>query len=208
MRFKILLTVSFTAIVIVMLSFWFHSRRVELMERNVSILFERDGQSFFTLIEFVEPNIMRVSNFNAVVWSNEIHDENVFETAYILSGFMDSPLRVLHWFPYTYSRLIEKEVLELSQEQLNALNRLVRNVSRRNANREYKRFSSLLGHITHVWANIDDDIYWSLYLRNSTLHRLPRAIRWEVRRDMNRNLMALAIELVELSPLMGRIAYL
>jgi len=90
-------------------------------------------------------------------------------------------------------RIFDTGEVELSQQDLDYVWRLLHRAANGDGNRDFYE-ASIRGHLEYVWAIIDDEVYWSLYhpsLNNISQHR---------RQYINREVLLLAYALIDLSP--------
>ena len=168
---------------------------------SVRMLIGREGVAPappITFIEFEEPNVFRFISFRRIwyVVDNNLSDK-VFDITQ-LDDFISKAPRIettIHVFGDSHNEVIDEWLIELSQEQLESVKRMVRNIARNREDREFEWVSGMLGHIPYVWVIIDDKMYWSYYTHDTNRY-YPR----DMSRYINNHLLSLAYKLIDLSP--------
>jgi len=177
----------------------------EANPRDISILIGRTSQEL-NLIE-LDGDKLIVTLFS-LGWRSDfaVLEENVFNERLLddfRAKFWRFPMNLEDRSPGLVRVIIEKETIELSQSQLNAIWRLIENVVDGEADREFE-LAPVLGHIDYVWAIVDGYTYWSLYESNvdSTGNRNQISREWHqfIVPYVNRDLLLLVYRLIELSP--------
>jgi len=189
--FVLTITILVTALLV------FNTMRT-LPTRNIRILFGVEGYSTLTLIEFVEPDDFKIYLLFPVMGLLE-------ETDLIDDFFYKVP-----WINRGDTRgvaVVANDMFYLSSEQLRDIQKLVESVVRNGSDGEFARTPFVRGHLPHVWAIIDGNLYWSYYTsdfreearRNRQFFGL-RAER-DFRQYKNHELLTLAYRLIDLSPI-------
>jgi len=172
--FKCILLVVSIVILILIGRFVFNLNRPT--PRNVEILIGGGGGSV-TLLE-VNNDAARVTVFRGSRW---------FYDDFLAGDISHFAYEITHQYD-----------LELSQEQLDRVLALARNVVRGRQNRA-SRWILISGHIDYAWAIIDGRRYWSLY--HSDIDNASRERQRTINRHINRDLLYLIYELVDVSPI-------
>jgi len=170
---------------------------------NITMLIAGHGSVAPTILEIIDENILQVTVVHENLFHADIVDVDSYELFtresiigdqwiddFIVPPSLDDTL-----FPEPenwYRKIADSGEIHLSESQVNRIRRLARNV----AAREEQEFEHppIRGNITFVWVNIDDKMYWSMYLPHLSL------IERDEREFFNRDLLLLAYELIELSP--------
>jgi len=91
-------------------------------------------------------------------------------------------------------RVFNSGEVELSQQDLDSIWRLLHRVVNDDGDREFEWVTSIRGPIPYVWTIVDDEMYWSFYnndVNSASRHRLQY---------INRDVLLLAYALIDLSP--------
>jgi len=180
---------------------------IDPQPRNIRMLIGDSGRPY-TLIELEESEIRFTLLSSGWRHLSVVSTENIFcET--LLDDFASKAPSQL--YPVLRGRLyqdqnlvriiMEKEKVQLSQNQLNTVWRLIENIVEGDLDREFE-WSPISGHIDYVWAIIDDNMYWSLYDSNiNDTSRANREWRQWTQGYVNRELLLLTYELINLSPI-------
>jgi len=174
---------------------------IDAIPRDIRLLIGDEANNIIrvnTLIEISGGGIIETTVFTC--WDlSQYSIDKIFDTAIIhdfvtVTGdniLISEVIQVEHF-------TIDKSERVLSQRQLNNIWELTENVVNDGADKEFE-WVFRLG--THVWAIIDGDMYWSLYIpdmRNTTQYPTETT-------HFNDDLLILAYYLIDLSPI--RVGY-
>jgi len=153
-----------------------------------------------TVLEVIDGNILQVTVVSALIFSpDNVGSDELFTRENIIGDpridrFIAPHLDVSHNSEFWYFRpkIVDSGQIELSASQINRIRRLTRNVTAR----EEQEFGTLSihGRIPLVWMRINSRMYWSLYDPDIDAGT-PYPLEY-----INRHLLLLAYELIELSP--------
>jgi len=196
--FAIVVIIFLTAILVLM---WRSFRIREIPLEGVQILFtSQKGDTSLILMEFVEPNTLKVAMSGSSRFLSDNHERVAFDMSMLDDFFATDPkIETLFSFSQEGGFFIGKKTLELSDEQLSDIQRLLRNVARNRSDGEFVMVPGMAGNRRHVFAIIDGQSYWSLYFLYDNWNKLPRTTRRNLRPYFNWNLVFLSYELLDLS---------
>ncbi|MCL2286025.1 MAG: hypothetical protein FWC32_06615 [Firmicutes bacterium] len=214
--------VSLVVITIFLLTGCTSNRAEEFSPKSVRVLFAGDaGTSPITLFTFVEPDTFEVVSFHNHGLLSNRHSQSPIYSANEISAFdftlLDDFIAKAPRINYVIGNrnlrnvsnytIINQGVLELSSEQSDRITNMIGNVAKGRVDNEFRRPSGMFGEFIYVWMIIDDNMYWSLYEPTiDAFDNFDRATRRSVRRRLreytNSNVLNLAYELVDLSPIL------
>jgi len=205
MKFNIKFLALVIVIILVLGSCVFNMTETEV--RDVRLFIAGDFRDSYFL-EVVDGNFFKATIFNkAGVNPDELQEYFAFDEPLLDDFFADPSMmeRLLlvnrnYMLERGYVRFIrDKGTIEISQRQSNTVQRLIRNVARGEANTEFYGLESWSGNFLWVWAIIDGEMYWSLYIED--VHSIRVQSDDPEYRYFNRDLLLLTYELINLSPI-------
>jgi len=129
----------------------------------------------------------------------DVFDESMLED-FIDRFPMVTPLSK---YPHTpagsFRRVLDSVTLELSPQQLASIWNRIDEVITDNNDSEFQWVEHILGHNYYVWAIVDEISFWSFYERD--FNAGDRDWRRTMELYINRELLLLAYELIDLSPI-------
>jgi len=171
--------------------------------RNVRLFIAGDFRDAY-LLEFVDGNVFNITAFDGVRVPVNTQEDLLYDF-FATPTMMHSRLVASRnsGLEQGYLRRIRDEgTIELSRRQSDTIQRLIRDVARGEADTEFYGSPEqiIAGNHLWIWMIIDGEMYWSLYSNDiNAAQRHPE--HSFVSRYFNRNLLLLAYELINLSPI-------
>jgi len=155
------------------------------------------------LLEFVDGNVFNITAFDGVRVPVNAQEDLLYDF-FATPTMMHSRLVASRnsGLEQGYLRRIRDEgTIELSQRQTNTVQRLIRNVASGEADMEFASPLFSRGLFRWVWAIIDGEMYWTMYT-GYLVDNLVSPDHFEYRAfKFNHDLLLLAYELIDLSPI-------
>ena len=207
------LFVTISVIMLVLFIYYYNSPKP--IPRNIRILVDDESSQTQTLFE-INDNIFEVIFFNAIRDTNfergfyledytiedfELLDEallDVFNESFNIPGHSNSNLRGSQSVGI-HKIVVRRWSMELSRQELNNIRRMIDRTVR-----NYEEYNQISYHSNRtVRAIIDDELYYSRYIRNEVFYsqnyKYPLKERKLLNRTTDINLIKLAYHLAELA---------
>jgi len=166
---------------------------------SITMLIAGHGGTVPTVLEVTDGNALQVTVVTDSFLSDDSGDNYELFTRQSIIGdplidrYIVAPLESQYnGLQYWHPTIFDSGEIYLSESEVNRIRRLARNVTT-HAEQEFVH-PPIRGRITFVWVLIDGKMYWSMYLPHLDL------IERDEREFFNRDLLLLAYELIELSP--------
>ena len=203
--FAIIIIIAIVMFVLIKLGS--NMRRIPL--ENVRILIAgQQGALPVLLIEFTQPNTLEFVMFGSPGHLDYGQERVVFDTG-LLSDFFakDSTIERYIYFRQCGLYIIDRDVQELSDLQLNNINRLASNVARSGTDGPFKNSLDLIRgmSISYAFAIIDDRLYWCHYMSRGSWDNMSRFPQRSRLHTGNVELLPLVHALLDLTTIHTRI---